>query len=91
MITSSECFKKRMKSNICTLFNALITGVIIFLPIIVFVAYWFTLPPVKFDMFFDRINILLFGGFISSLINAVYAWIFAFPFLKCYYKEDDLS
>ncbi len=90
MTTPSECFKKRVKSNTCELFNAFIMGVIIFLPSIVFVVYCFTLPTVSIDIAisFSRMNFLLFWGFVSSLINAAYAWVFAFPFIKCYFGVD---
>ena len=89
MTTPSECFKKQVKSNACKAFNIFIEGIILFLPIIVFVVYIFSLPsPNGYEEVINRINLIVLGFAGSAIIDFVYTYILAAPLLRCYFEVD---
>jgi len=91
MTTPSECFVKHVKKNTCSAFNMFIMSVILLLPLIVFMAYFFSLPSIDHNssetVVFDRIALIFTGAVGSFFVTLIYDWLFAIPFLKCFYKE----
>ena len=92
MTTSSECFMKQVKANVCTAFGVFIRGVIMLWPLIVFAVYWFSLPSPTTEG--ERMyRALLLGGDLSitSVVMVIYDWMIAIPFIKCFFGEDILK
>ncbi len=91
MTTPCECFKKQVKSNTCKAFNMFIKIIILMIPTIIFVGYWISLPSVDVNnihLWLDRVKMLIVGGLISMIIDIIYWYIVAVPFINCYYSED---
>ena len=89
MTTPSECLKKQVKANVCTAFNIFIEGIILFLPIIIFIAYAFSLPyPNGYEEVINRINLIVLGFAGSAIIDFIYIYILAAPILRCYFGVD---
>ena len=90
MTTPSECFKKQVKANTCTAFNIFIVGVIILLPTIIWAIWLFTLPLASTQKEFGaNIFLGLTSMLISVIINIIYAFTVALPFLRCYFRVED--
>ena len=86
MTTPSECFKKKVKLNTCTVFNHFIVCIILMLPIIIYAGYFMSLPPVtNVESLNERVLLLIFGGSASIVVDIIYAYIMAIPFVECYF------
>lgn len=91
MTTPSECFKKQIKSNACKAFSHFIVFIILMLPIIIFFGYFMSMPPVtNIESLNERVLLLIFGGTASGVVDMIYAYIIAIPFVGCYWSDMKL-
>jgi hypothetical protein len=94
MIDASVCFKKQVKSNVVSLFWFLLTGFIVFFPIIIAIVYPMLSYPssrdIECQVKFMNYFMLSFG--VGCVINFLWATVIAIPFVSCYiYRRDELE
>ena len=93
MTTPGECFKKQVADRAGEVFALLFVIIILALPFILIVTYMvFGIPALSKSPTYaecvDRSLLITFGTMAALLIDIVYAYIIALPFLKCYVGLD---
>lgn len=84
-MVDEKCFQKKVVSNSISAFWIIISGILLFFPILIW-GYWsITFPEAEgYKQAIDNLNTRILWGGITAVLDMIWMYIIGLPIVECY-------